>query len=722
MIRSYKNRVPFIEQMQQSECSLCCLAMILSYYKYEVEISELRKAIEGGRNGVNLLTLKNLATHYDLDCQGKKVPFELLQNINTPCILFWNKKHYVVLEKINENEIIILDPAIGRIKIDKENFVKSYSGIVLTLSPSPKFSKKSRDTKDRYSYFKLFSDQKGIFCWIIVFSLFLQATTVMVPMFLKFIIDNVLIKQNLDLINILGVGSLCVLLIYFLFTFTYGKLLVKLQNSLDLSLMKRFISHLFSLPYKFFELRTSGDLMLRANSNVAIRQIISNQLITTIINILLVIFLTIYMFSQSIKLTLLILVIAFLEVVVILTTMSKQKLYTQTEVAFQANTNGFLTEAIRGVSVIKSLGVGNEVNENWRSLFSEQIQATNNKLSYQNNVNSIIKTLNFAAPLSVAWLGTLLVLDGHITLGTLFAFQSLVVTFLAPFTSLATSFGDIVKVETLLGRIRDILKTEPEQTEKLETIEDLSGEITLDNVCFNYDGSKINALKNINLQVNERENVAIVGKTGSGKSTLASLLVGLYVPTSGDVKFDRKSISILDKNSLRKIMGIVMQEDFLFNKTIKDNIAMYNSSLSMNDIIKSAKLAEIHDDIIQMSMGYETLVSETGSNISGGQRQRIVLARAIANNPSILLLDEATSALDNVTEKLISDNLGKLNCTRIVIAHRLSTVVNADKIIVMDNGEIVETGTHHELLNNSFYYQELFNTKSEITSGEVASI
>ncbi|MDQ1236187.1 ABC-type bacteriocin/lantibiotic exporter with double-glycine peptidase domain [Paenibacillus sp. SORGH_AS306] len=707
----HARKIPFVEQMQQSECGLCCLAMILGYYRHEVGLPELRKKADEGRNGTSLLTLKNIATAYNLQAKGQHIPTELLHLLQLPAIIFWNQKHYVVLEAINDTSAVIIDPEIGRSKISIDQFNTSYSGIALSLVPNDSFQIKEHNIKQKYSYFLSFFKEKKLIYTILFWSLILQCLTLSVPILLKYFIDTTTNGYSVNLIHVLGASSLVIVFIYLGFTLLHGRLLIHLQNRLDTSLMDRFISHLFKLPYKFFELRSSGDLILRTNSNIAIRQIISNQLISTIINFFLILILTIYMFTQSISLTTVVLSVAAIQVIIIMMTRSKMRSLTQAEISAQTHTSGYLTEAIQGVSVVKSLGIEKETYQGWRSIFDLQIATTKKKLNYQNNINSIHSSFAFVAPLLVAWFGSILLIQNKITLGTLFAFQSLVVIFLAPFNSLAISFSEVIKIQTLLERIRDILDTDTEANEHIQNMPNLKGNIQLKNIHFHYH-SKQPILKNINLYIQAGQKVAIIGKTGSGKSTLASLIAGLYEPTQGDILFDGYSIKDLNTSLLRKKLGIVMQEDFLFNRTIKENLQIYNNEISLEQIIRACQIAEIHEDILRMPMGYETIISEMGSNLSGGQKQRLVLARALVIESSVLILDEATSALDTITEQKISQNLDDLLCTRVIIAHRLSTILSADTIILIDNGEIQAQGSHRELINSCEEYKAFYQEKA----------
>lgn len=707
-----QRKVPFIEQMQQSECGLCCLAMILRYHGYYIDLPELRRHTDDARQGTTLLTLKKLAACYHLEASGQRMPPESLSHMMLPAILFWDRKHYVVLEQINDQEAIIIDPETGRSKWKLADFQKHYSGVAMSFIPNSSFTPKSMSSKKRYAFFQLFWQQKKLLYSILLWSLLIQGIAISIPILLKYIVDYVLSTTSLQWVHLIGISGLVMMVLYFAFNWIHGQLLIRLQNRLDQSLMHRFIGHLFSLPYSFFQLRSSGDLIMRASSNVAIRQIISNQLISSVINILLIVVLTIYMFTQSFPLASTILGIALIQTIIVFVTRSRLRYLTQTEITAQTQTSGYLTEAVQGISVIKSLGAEEGTYRGWDQLFSQQLESTRRKLSFQNELQSLQSSFLFIAPLLVSWIGAILVFQQQITLGTLFAFQALVITFLTPFHSLATSFGEVIRIDTLLDRIRDILDTSSEHTADDKIVPQLQGNVIVQQVSFSY-SSRQPLLNNINLTIKSGQKVAIVGQSGSGKSTLAALLAGLYSPITGAIYYDQLPLAELNKSSLRQHIGMVLQEDLLFNRSILENIRMYNEHISHHDIVYACQLAHIHEDIIKMPMGYETMVSEMGANLSGGQKQRIIMARALARRPAVLIMDEATSALDTITENIISNNLDQLRCTRIVVAHRMSTIMSADQIILLQNGEIAARGTHSQLLQSSTKYQAFYKQKEQ---------
>ncbi|EJR44311.1 hypothetical protein IIM_05224 [Bacillus cereus VD107] len=703
-----KSRVPVIEQMNQYECGICSLNMILAYYKFEITISELRGYFGNGRDGVNLFHIKEVAEKFNMKCFGKKLPMSMLRNQkdHMPAIVFCNNNHFVVLEKIKNKSFFIVDPALGRIKMSAEEFETMYSGIVLFINPSENFE--GRKMKKNYGIYELLLEHKSLFIYVFFLSLCLQGISIGIPIIIKNAIDNIIAESQQNMLMIFAIGFILVSILYVVFSVIKDLIVIKIQNKMDFTLMNRFVEHLMKLPYKFFEIRSKGDLILRAGSNVRIREFLSQKLISSVINVFLVIGLFVYMFVESPFMSICILSIGVLQIITILFTKMKLKNLTQIQVVDQTAMSSFMTEIMHGISTIKSLGIEDNIYNNWKKLMGKQILSTEKKAKFQLKIDTIINTLSFITPLLVVGIGISQVLEGNITIGTLFAFQVLASSFLAPLSALALLFNDLITLETLLDRINDVLNEKTDNNENCREVNKLEGEIKLKNVSFRYTDYSHDVLNNISLYIKKGQKVSIVGKSGSGKSTLASLLAGLYTPTEGHIFFDGINYAEIYKPILRKKIGVVLQENFLFHKTILENLTMHLESASSEDVILATKMAEIHEDIIGMPMGYQTIISENGSNVSGGQKQRLALARALVSRPSILLLDEATSALDTVTEQNIERSIQKLECTRIVIAHRLSTVMNSDLIIVMESGRIIDTGTHNQLMQKCIVYKELY--------------
>lgn len=710
----HRFRVPVIQQLTQYECGLCCLNMILSYYRHDTSMSKLRMYFDSSVNGISLLELKNVAIKLNLKANVKKIDASTLLKVSLvdPIIIPWNNNHYIILEKISRNHCIVIDPDIGKRKITYEEFIAGFSGYILLLHPNGNF--KQYKTKSNITdYFKYLLVYKKLILSVLMISIVLQCISIGVPLLIQNVVDNVILSHNYTL-SALMIVTVILIILQTILTYFKNRLIIWFQNKVDYSLMSKFINHMIRLKYKFFQLRTRGDLIQRLNSNIMIRDIFIQKIIPASINMLLLIILFIYMFSQSRILTISVLFLAITQFVVIIVNKSKMRLLTQAEVISQTDTSTFLTEMLSGISTIKTLGLENHMSKLWDNILKNQIQKVSNKSRFQNNVDILINGIVFFAPLFIIFLGANEVVNNNITIGQLIAFLSLTGSFLDPISFLANIINDITMLVVLLERIYDILDENIEESGSILLEEKVSGNISLTNVSFKYSENSPYVLKNINLDINKGEKVAIVGKSGCGKSTLGLLICALYKPNEGNITIDNIDYSKINKNNLRNNFGVVLQDNFLFNRTISENISVGIPNMESGEIELSAKIAEIHQDIMKLPMKYDSILSESGSNLSGGQKQRISIARVVARKPSILLLDEATSSLDSITEKRIVENIKTLSCTQVIIAHRLETIKNADKIIVLKNGSISDVGAHEELIKNCTYYKELYNSNNNV--------
>ncbi|HGH7173377.1 TPA: peptidase domain-containing ABC transporter [Bacillus wiedmannii] len=707
-----KRRIPFIEQMEQSECGLCCLAMVLSYFKSEYTLWELRDRWGGGRDGINLLIIKKMAESLGLEATGHRISIANIKEIELPAILHWEGNHFVVVEKIKGNKVFILDPAIGRRVLLLEEIKDALSGMCISLKPTKHLEK--RKVKGSWiEYLRFLWNEPWLVSSIVVFSLWVQILAIATPMFVQFIVDNVITPGGNDAyMNLLAIAIGILAVIQFVFSLLRARTLVKLQTRLDWNLMSRFFERLLKLPFHFFQLRSSGDLILRANSNLIVREILSNRTVTMLLDGGLVFLFLFYMFNQSVYLTMYVLAIGVLQVLLLLLSNHYTRRLSQEEILRQTHSSSYLAEVLRGILVVKSEGVESQVYKQWAGLFEEQMKAARRRGFFGAYIDSILQTLRFIAPLLVLWMASQEVIAQRMTVGSMFAFYTLAISFLLPLTNLITTVNQMIYMGTYFRRILDILEATPEQDDhKVIDAPTLEGDIQLENVSFQYNTHASEVIKDVSLEIKSGQFVAIVGPTGSGKSTLASLLLGLYQPTKGKITFDSHNIINLDKSQFRKQIGVVTQQIHLFNRSIFNNITFHNDTLSEQEVMRAAGLAEIHNDIMKLPMKYQTLLSEEGSNISGGQRQRLALARALVHDPKILLLDEASSALDSKTEQKIYNNIDSLKCTKIVIAHRLSTVLRADTILVVDQGKVIERGTHEQLMNLKGSYEKLYNAQ-----------
>lgn len=738
-----KVRVPFVEQMEENECGLACLAMILGYHGHHVTLPELRDRFGVARGGMSFYHLQQIAPQFALKPRGYRVAPSHLGQLQRPSILHWEGKHFVVLEKIGPRGAVIVDPAYGRMKVSRQELAEKFTGYAMTFEPQEDFQPRRRASHWRF-FASLALEHPGWLVGIVAVSFVLQGLGLAVPALTRWITDRVIVPRHIGPLGlaVYGVGAL--FFAYWLFSFARGVAVARLQHLMDLSMMGRFMERLFRLPYGFFEKRKGGDLLFRANANVFIRQILSTRAVSLLIDGVLLVVYAVLMLLQSWVMGLLVIAAGALLFVCLAMGTRVTRRLTAREVTAQVHTQSYLSESIQSVADIKVLGAEKDVVKRWRELFQGQLRATWRRQVWMALFDAASGSLQYILPLGLLVFGAHRVAAGELSLGALLGFSSLATLFIVPIVSLSGTYNELLFLGSYIQRIHDVVASRPEQEPDGEAGKEpdgckkgdgrragaafgdpgglryrglLTGRVELEDVSFRYDAFSPNTVEGISFTVAPGEKIGIVGASGAGKSTLAKLLLGLYRPTAGRILYDGVPLEEWDLVWLRSQIGAVLQESRLFQRTIADNIRMNQDDLSPEDVVWAAEQAAVHQEIRQLPLGYLTQVSETGANFSGGQRQRLLLARALARRPAILILDEATSFLDTLAERAVDEHLSRLRCTRIVIAHRLSTVENADRILVMDRGRIVEVGTHETLIEQRGLYYRLYAVQVRGTGG-----
>ncbi len=714
------HRVPVLTQMTAVECGAACLAMILSYYGRKTSVSEVRDRCHVGRDGLSALDIVKAARNYGLRVRAVSLQENDLRLVSLPAIIHWEFNHFMIVERFSPTWVEVVDPALGRRRLKPEEFWNGFTGIVIMLEPGVQFDRTStyRTSSLRSYALNYLKIAPLSLVQIIGASLFLQVFGLAVPLLTAIVVNNILPFKLNNMLTILAVGLLILVIAQVAMTLLRGWLLLYLQTRVDSQMMLGFFEQLISLPLRFFQQRSSGDILSRLTSNTVIRDTISNQLISTVLDGSFVLTYLIILFKGAPLFGWVALACGLTQVVVLIAANRVIRRLSKQELVSQGKFQGYAAEALVGITTLKAAGAEYRALQRWTNLFFDQMNASIRRLYLSSLVDTVVSNIRAVAPLILLVLGTSQVLNGSLQAGTMLALVTLASSFLAPLGSLVTSGQRLQMVHSHLERVADVMEAEPEQD--IHAVQDpprLSGHIRLENVSFRYDPQSPVVLHDIDLVIHPEQKVAIVGRTGSGKSTLGNLLLGLYLPTQGEIFYDGLPLRTLNYQAVRSQFGVVTQGSTIFNGTIRENIALNNPTMQMEEIVKAASAAAIHQDILQMPMEYETFVSEGGSALSGGQRQRLGLARALASNPVILLLDEATSALDVVTERMVEQALRELRCTQIIIAHRLSTIRNADLILVIDQGTIVERGTHEELLRQGGNYANLIH--SQLAAGEI---
>ena len=703
---------PHIEQQSSSDCGAACIAMINRYWGQPISINYLRELIGIGRAGASLKNLAAAAETLGYHARPVRASLNKIIDHKNPWIAHWNGEHYVVVYRVRNNKFLVADPAAGKFEVSRTEFLACWTGFALLLEPTENLTQAPTEKRSLTQFFSLLLPYRSVGIMIILASFLIQILGLVSPLFTQIILDQVVVNRSQSTLNVLVIGMLMFSALGIGLGSVRNYLLSYLANRLDLTMIAGFINHALNLPLKFFESRRVGDIITRVQENQKIQQfLIQNVLLSWLDFVTGFVYLALMLYYNW-RLTGLILLL--IPPIVGLTLAATPLLRKVSRERFNATAdqNSSLVEMMTGISTVKAVTAEKDLRWRWEELLTRQlnVQFKGQKLAI--NLGLLSGMINSIGGAALLWYGATLVIRGELSIGQYVAFNMMKGYIISPVLVLVGLWDELQEVLISVERLNDVFDSKVEESpgsNKL-VLPRLKGEIELDNVTFRYgDDDEANILQNISLTIKSGQTVAIVGRSGSGKSTLVKLIQGMYPPSKGEIVVDGHNLQHVSLQSLRSQMGVVPQDCFLFSGTILENITLYRPEFTLEQVTATAKVAEAHAFIQSLPLGYNTKVGERGDNLSGGQRQRIAIARSFLGNPPILILDEATSSLDTESERRFQENLTRLSRQRttIIIAHRLSTVMNADCIVVLDRGLIVEKGTHKELIANQGLYHQL---------------
>lgn len=703
---------PFVQQQSTSDCGAACLAMISQYWGKRFGMNFLREAAGVGRSGASLKGLAKAAEKLGYQATPVRASLSRLVGQKNPWIAHWKGDHYIVVYRVKGDKILVSDPALGKSQISRQEFLADWTGYALLLEPTEQLYQVPGEKRSLGRFASLLWPYRYLGLQIIFASVLIQIFALVSPLFTQIILDQIVVTKSQSTLNVMVIGALIFGLWGMGISSVRSYLLSYLSNRLDLTMISGFIKHALNLPLKFFESRRVGDIVTRVQENQKIQRFLIGQVMLSWLNLVSGFVYLCLMLYYNWRLTLL--VLAIVPPIVILTLVATPLLRKLSRERFNAaaDQNSTLVEMLTGISTVKAVAAEQELRWGWEDKLTHQLNVRFKGQKLAINLGLLSGLINSLGGSLLLWYGASLVIQGQLSIGQYVAFNMMKGHIISPVMALVGLWDELQEVLISVERLNDVFNTTPEEADPASSmvLSQVRGEVRLDNVTFRYDSeAERNALQNISLEVSVGQTLAIVGRSGSGKSTLVKLLQGLYYPTSGQIWIDGHELQHLSLQSLRSQLGVVPQDCFLFSGTILENITMHRPDFSLEQVIETAKLAEAHPFIQAMPLGYKTQVGERGTNLSGGQRQRIAIARALLGNPPILILDEATSSLDTESERRFQENLTRLSKERttFIIAHRLSTVRNADCIIVLDQGNLVEKGTHEELIAQRGIYYHL---------------
>ncbi len=719
-----KNNFPFYKQPDAKDCGPTCLRIISKYYGKLISLQDIRDMSETTRIGSNLMKLSDAAENIGFKTIGVKFNYKQLKEAPLPLIVHWNKNHFVVVYRIKDDILYISDPAYGLISYVKDDFISrwignnanenSKEGIALLLEVTPKFKKRNWEDVDKRSFFFLYQylfKYKGLVIQLCVGLLIGSIFQLILPFLTQSIVDVGIQNQDINFIYVILLAQVMLFLGSISVGIFRSWILLHLSTRINISLVSDFFIKLMDLPIAYFDTRMTGDIMQRINDHSRIESLLTGSTLGTLFSLTNLIVFSLVLVYYNLTIFWIFAVGSLLYVAWIVFFLKKRKELDYKRFSQLSQEQSTVIELINGMQEIKMHNAEKQKRWKWEFVQARLFRVSVESLRLEQMQSVGSSAINEGKNIFITITSALLVIDGSLTLGMMLAIQYIIGQLNGPITQLVNFIRSVQDAKISLERLGEIHDREDEETKEKRLISNIKmdKDILVRDLKFRYRGSDEFVLKGIDIQIPANRTTAIVGASGSGKTTLMKLLLKFYDPISGKILYGDDNLDALSHKAWRAKCGVVMQEGYVFNDTIAYNIVIGEDTIDQQRLLKAVKIANIYEFIQSLPLGFNTKIGNEGIGVSAGQKQRIFIARAVYKNPDMLFFDEATSALDSKNERIIMDNLNTFskNRTVVVIAHRLSTVKNADQILVIDEGQIKERGNHSTLLAEKGIYYNL---------------
>jgi len=714
---AWRARTPTIIQMEAVECGPASLGMILGYFGYFLPLEALRLDCAVDREGTNAKILIDVGKKYGLDGKGIRIELDEIEKLSSPVIVFWEYNHFLVLEGVKKDKVFLNDPATGSRSMSREEFKRGFTGIVLKFTPASEFVKKGKPRSILKDVLLKLTSAKSSLILLFVTTFLLLLPGLALPAFIRFFVDQVIAAQIFSWYSQITLGLF--------FAFFYGAAVIMLQqfvsnrleSKLSIDFSSAFFKHVLKLPIAFYAARFSGEIVQRILANERVARSISTDFLKVFFDLSVIVVYGAIILSYSWIIGVIACLAAFINIALFIWF---QELRSNDYVKKQQEGGKWTTStafALQQIKTIKASGLEESVFNRFASGYAQNI-SIEQKLEEKDSLLSAVPVLLQGLVIAgLLLLGTLFVLEGKLTIGMLAALAILLLSFLSPINRLVNFGMKMQNLKTDINRLNDVLEYEVDplykniNTNKSSEKEKLNGHLEFRNVTFGYNPIEPAIIEDLSFTIKPGHKVALVGPSGVGKSTIVKLALGLYRPWKGEILYDGRSIDDIPHDIFHRSISSVDQAIFLFSGSIRENLSLWDLSVTNQMLIEAAKDAKIHEEILSRKDGYDAKLYENGDNLSGGQRQQLEIARALLYRPSILILDEATSALDPQTEKEINDMIRQKGVSKLMITQRISSIQDCDEIIILEAGKVLERGIHQELKEANGLYQKLFTSE-----------